>query len=159
MLLSPAVARADDANPNAQPATAAAPLAPVPASAVLPPVRYAEPRNSIWYKDTLGDALALSGVGTALVGAVFFAEANATASAATSGTEAGWASHGSTAKTESVLGGLFIAVGAVIFAGAQWRYMTVTTRGNEDVPEPSASSSMGLGAPRTGFRWSYAVTF
>jgi hypothetical protein len=135
------------------------PPVPTPAAALPPLPPPPAPRNSIWYRDSLGNTLILLAVGSFVGGAVFLAEANSAAMAATSGTDASWMSSRNTAKTESIIGGVFIGVGTVLYAGAMWRYLTVSARGNEDPPPDQTSSAVGLGVQRDGFRLSYGATF
>src|SRR5580704_425696 len=126
------------------------PPVPTPAAALPPPPPAPAPRNSIWYRDSLGNTLMLLAVGSFVGGAVLLAEANAAAMAATSGTDASWTSNRNTAKTESIVGGVFIGLGTVLYAGALWRYFTVTTRGNEDAPPDPPSSAVGLRVQHDG---------
>jgi hypothetical protein len=135
------------------------PPVPAPAAALpqLPPAP--APRNSIWYRDSLGNTLMLFAVGSFVGGAVFLTEANSAANAATSGTDASWTSNRHTAKTESILGGVSIGVGTVLYAAALWRYFTVTTRGNEGAPPDPPSSAVGLRVEHDGLRLSYGGRF
>jgi hypothetical protein len=165
VLVLPALARADDPQPNGvQPATdggaTAPPPVPTPAATRPPPPPPPARPNSTWYKDTLGDTFLLLAVGSVVAGSAFLAAANSTATAAASGADAGWASRTSTARTESIVGGVFIGVGVALFASAQWRYFTVSTRGNVDeAPDPPNSPAVGLSVQHNGFALSYGATF
>jgi hypothetical protein len=151
---------------NQKPVEQATPVGPMPPptvpapAAALPPVPPAPaPRNSVWYRDSLGNTLMLLAVGSFVGGGVFLVEANSAATAATSGTDASWTSNRNTAKTESIIGGVFIGVGTLLYAGALWRYFTVTTRGNEDAPPDPPSSAVGLRVQHDGLQLSYGATF
>jgi hypothetical protein len=140
---------AGDPSPAAPPPAASrAPLAPPPA-----------PPNTTWYKDTLGDTLALVGVGSVAVGGAFFAAASASATSASSGKDASWTTERNKAKVESIFGTTFICLGLAIFGTAQWRYFTVTSRGSDDPSASRAVPSVGFGVERSGFSLSYAATF
>jgi hypothetical protein len=116
-------------------------------------------RNTTWYRDVLGDTLSLAGIGAVAVGAVFFAEAYGTSSAATSGLDASWASHRSTAKVESIFGAAFVGVGVGLFGVGQWRYVVVASRGDAEAAPAASSSSVGLGVLRQGLCLSYRGAF
>jgi hypothetical protein len=165
VLLLPALARADDAQQKpVEQATDGSPTTPPPvpspAMARPPPPPPPAPPNGTWYKDTLGNTLLLLAVGSVVVGSVFFVAANSAANSAASGTDAGWASRKTTARTESAFGGVFIGMGVALFAGAQWRYAMVSTRANGDeIPDSKNSSAFGLSIQHDGLGLSYGGTF
>ena len=150
------MAHADDGAPvtPAPPAGAPSPPAARPPASSPPSLP-----NSTWYRDSLGNTLALVGVGTIAVGAVFFAEASGAATSATAGTDARWAADRSTARTESIFGTAFIIAGLAVFGGAQWRYFTVSNRGVDDDSTARALSSVGVGLEHSGVSFSYGATF
>jgi hypothetical protein len=159
---SSATAHADaDAQraPTPQPAGDPAPTAPPLAASRAPLPPLPAPPNTTWYKDTLGDTLALVGVGTVAVGGAFFAAASSAATSASSGKDGSWATERNTAKVDSIFGTTFVCLGVAIFGTAQWRYFTVTSRGSDDRSAARATPSVGLGVQRNGFSFSYAATF
>jgi hypothetical protein len=96
------------------------------------------------------------GLGGVAVGTVFFIQANSNRSSATSApTDASWASDGTTAKTDSVIGAIGAGAGGLLLAGAIWRYVVVGSRSKEQTPPPAVGLSFGHG----GLQVSYGATF
>jgi hypothetical protein len=137
-------------------------IAPAPASAYHAPAPAPEPLpNTTWYKDTLGDTLALVGVAGVAIGGGFFGGAVSASSSASSGKDASWVSERNTAKVDSIFGTTFLCLGIAVFGLGQWRYFTVSNRGYDDT-EPTAARalpSVGFGVQKDGFSFSYGATF
>ncbi len=144
---------------DAQKAAIAAPIAAggAPGATTAPAAPAAPaPPNSTWYADPLGDTLAVLGIAGAAVGTVFFVQAGSKVSAATSAPQEGaWSANSSSAKTDSLLGGVGVGVGGVLLAGAIIRYVVVGSRGREAAASPSVGVSMGSG----GLQVSYGAQF
>jgi hypothetical protein len=138
-------------------AAAATPTPVVVRPAASPPPAPVTPANGTWYKDPIGDALLVLGVGGAVAGTVFFVQAGSAKSAATSGNEGAYASNSSTAKRDSIIGSVGVGAGGVLLAGAIWRYLVVGARGKEEASAPPPA--VGFSVEHQGLQLSCAGTF
>ena len=133
------------AKSHAEPVAVLPPPAPhEPAVGPASPPAPAPRSPASWYRDPLGDTLAVAGVGALAAGSVLLVEFGTKLSAA-KGAPSDRASQSAwdAAKPDAVAGGVASAAGALVLAGAIWRYVAVSS-GARGAP-PSVGLSVGPG--------------